>query len=173
MEVGIYGKLPSHGDFLRRRVPDEFIGVWDAWLQESIAASRIELGTEWLNLYLTSPAWRFYCAAGVCGPDACAGVMAPSVDRVGRYFPLTIVWRVPDDITPFTVARCADHWFDAVERLLVETLGADQVDFDAFDARLCRTTRHENSDIQRPVCEQQSTFNVQFACTVPYHVVPE
>lgn len=136
MEVGIYGKLPSHGDFLRRRVPDEFIGVWDAWLQASIAASRVALGTEWLNLYLTSPAWRFYCAAGVCGDDSYAGVMAPSVDRVGRYFPLTIVWRVPDDITPFTVARCADHWFDAVERLLVETLSADQVDFNAFDARL-------------------------------------
>ena len=100
MEVGIYGKLPSHGDFLRRRVPDDFVGVWDAWLQASIAASRSDLGSEWLNLYLTSPAWRFCCDAGVCGANACAGVMVPSVDRVGRYFPLTLVWSVPDGVTP-------------------------------------------------------------------------
>jgi len=136
MEVGIYGKLPSHGDFLRRRVPDDFVGVWDAWLQASIAASRSDLGSEWLNLYLTSPAWRFCCDAGVCGANACAGVMVPSVDRVGRYFPLTLVWSVPDGVTPFTIARCGDAWFDSVERLIVETLSADTVDFDAFDARL-------------------------------------
>ena len=29
--IGFYGKLPSHGDFLRRRVSDAFVGVWDAW----------------------------------------------------------------------------------------------------------------------------------------------
>jgi len=25
LEVGFYGKLPSHGDFLRRRVSDAFV----------------------------------------------------------------------------------------------------------------------------------------------------
>ncbi len=29
VDVGFYGKLPSHGDFLRRRVSDAFVGVWD------------------------------------------------------------------------------------------------------------------------------------------------
>ena len=32
MPVGFYGKLPSHGDFLRRRVSDAFVDAWDAWL---------------------------------------------------------------------------------------------------------------------------------------------
>lgn len=136
MEVGLYGKLPSHGDFLRRRVNDEFIAVWDAWLQGCVAQSRSALGEHWLNVYLTSPVWRFYCDAGVCGNTAYAGLMIPSVDRVGRYFPLTLVWAVPKDTGPFTLARRAERWFDAAERLTVETLAAEQVDFDGFDRQL-------------------------------------
>jgi len=89
--VGFYGKLPCNGDFLQRRVPQEFIDVWDPWLQECIHASREALREDWLNAYLTSPVWRFVLAEGVCGSGAYAGVMLPSVDRVGRYFPLTIV----------------------------------------------------------------------------------
>jgi len=136
MEVGLFGKLPSHGDFLRRRVDNEFIGVWDAWLQESIAVSRSELGEEWLNIYLTSPAWRFVCDSGVCGNRVYAGVMMPSVDRVGRYFPLTLMWAVPADVTPFAVARIAGQWFDSAERLAVEALATDRLDFEEFDRQL-------------------------------------
>ncbi len=86
--VGFYGKLPVVGDFVSRRLPNEFIKPWDGWLQSAIAASREELGDEWLNSYLTSPIWRFLLSPGVCGNKAVAGIMMPSVDRVGRYYPL-------------------------------------------------------------------------------------
>jgi type VI secretion system protein ImpM len=134
--IGFYGKLPSHGDFLRRRVADAFVGVWDGWLQECIAASRSALGERWLDVYLTSPAWRFACAPGACGPAPVAGVMVPSVDRVGRYFPLTIVVQLPADAPLFTTVVRADPFFEQVERLVIETLGADVVDFDRFDEQL-------------------------------------
>ena len=62
MEVGLYGKLPTHGDFLRRRVPDDFVALWDEWLQRCIADSRAALGEAWLETYLTSPVWRFSLA---------------------------------------------------------------------------------------------------------------
>ena len=68
MEVGFYGKLPSHGDFLRRRASDAFVDAWDGWLRECLAASRSALGDRWLDVYLTSPAWRFVCGPGACGP---------------------------------------------------------------------------------------------------------
>ena len=76
---GFYGKLPSHGDFLRRRVSDAFVDAWDAWLRECLAASRTALGARWLDVYLTSPAWRFVCAPGACGPAPVLGLLAPSV----------------------------------------------------------------------------------------------
>ena len=84
MQTGFYGKLPSHGDFIRRRVSDAFVDAWDAWLRECIAASRAALGPRWLDVYLTSPAWRFACAAGACGHTPVIGVVAPSVDQVGH-----------------------------------------------------------------------------------------
>ena len=133
-EVGFYGKLPSHGDFLSRRVSEAFVRVWDAWLQECMAASRRALGAErWLDVYLTSPAWRFGCAAGTCGPEPLVGLMVPSVDRVGRYFPLTVVAQLPREISPLTAAATLDSFFEAAERLAIETLAAERIDLDSFD----------------------------------------
>lgn len=133
LEVGFYGKLPSHGDFLRRRVPDAFVAVWDGWLRECFAASREALGTRWLDVYLTSPAWRFAAAAGVFGEQPVLGVMVPSVDRVGRYFHLAVVAALPAGVEVVRAARVAEPFFAAAERLLVETLASTQVDFGAFD----------------------------------------
>ena len=133
MQVGFYGKLPSHGDFLRRRVSDAFVDVWDAWLRECIAASRAALGSRWLDVYLTSPAWRFACAAGACGPSPVIGVVAPSVDQVGRYFPLTLVAELPADINLVTAASGSERFLDSAERLVIETLATERVDFERFD----------------------------------------
>jgi type VI secretion system protein ImpM len=136
VNVGFYGKLPSHGDFLRRRVPDAFVERWDAWLQQAMTESRATLAGRWLDVYLTSPVWRFVFAAGACGPVPVIGVMAPSVDRVGRHFPLTIVADLPPDVDCAAAATQSSAFFDSAERLIVETLAAEEVDFDGFDARV-------------------------------------
>ena len=133
IEVGLYGKLPSHGDFLRRRVPDTFVSVWDTWLQDCFAASRATLGDQWLDIYLTSPAWRFAAAADVFGPDLVVGVMVPSVDRVGRYFHLAVVACLPPAIDVARAAVAAEPFFASAERLLIETLASTHVDFNVFD----------------------------------------
>jgi type VI secretion system protein ImpM len=135
-DVGFYGKLPSHGDFLRRRAPDAFVAAWDAWLQDCMAESRATLGERWLDVYLTSPAWRFACAAGCCGSTPLVGVMVPSVDRVGRYFPFTAVAALPADVDLLAAATSAAPFLDAVERLTIETLEASEIDLDAVDAHL-------------------------------------
>src|SRR3954468_2213067 len=89
---GFYGKIPSEGDFVSRRLPWEFTSVWDDWLQQGMQASREALGERWLALYLSAPIWRFQVGAGVCGPQGWRGLFFPSVDRVGRYFPLTLAF---------------------------------------------------------------------------------
>jgi type VI secretion system protein ImpM len=138
IEVGLYGKLPSHGDFLRRRVSDGFVRVWDEWLQECIASSRSALGERWLDIYLTSPVWRFAAEAGAFGPVPILGLMAPSVDRVGRYFYLTLVAELPEGINILAAVTDAAAFFESAERLVVETLAADVVDFAAFDEQVAR-----------------------------------
>ena len=87
LAAGCYGKLPSLGDFVSRRLPRSFVQPWDAWLQRALAASRARLGAGWLETYLASPFWRFALAPGLCGPEAWVGVLMPSTDRVGRTFP--------------------------------------------------------------------------------------
>jgi type VI secretion system protein ImpM len=142
MDVGLYGKLPTHGDFLRRRVADDFIAAWDPWLQQCIADSRATLGEPWLETYLTSPIWRFALAPHVCGATAVAGLLIPSVDRVGRYFPLTLVWPTPAELSTVEVALHFRSGFEHAERLLLETLALEQFEFADLDRRVMELAVH-------------------------------
>ncbi len=130
--TGFYGKLPIIGDFVSRRLPNEFITPWDSWLQSAIAASREELGDKWLNSYLTSPIWRFLLSAGVCGNKAVAGIVMPSVDRVGRYFPLTVavVFEKSPQL-PF-LFTAGNVWFEQLEDAALSGLEGN-LDINAFD----------------------------------------
>jgi type VI secretion system protein ImpM len=132
--VGFFGKLPSHGDFIARRVDDLFQDRWDEWLQRSIAESQRTLGGAWLDCYLTGPLWRFFLCDGVAGAGCFSGVLMPSVDRVGRYFPLTVVAQLPTDLAPLTFADTARAWFESIEDLCVDALQATNFDLAAFDA---------------------------------------
>lgn len=134
--VGFYGKLPSHGDFLSRRLPRQFVEPWDHWLQGGITASREQLGKHWLDTFLVSPIWHFGLAPGLCGDDAWAGVMMPSVDRVGRYFPLTLAAKV-DPVKLPLLFDPACGWFGALTQLAFSSLDY-QFDLQAFDDGLQR-----------------------------------
>jgi len=134
--AGFYGKLPAKGDFLSRHLPREFIDHWDTWLQSGMHASREALGEAWLQIYLTSPLWRFVLASGTCGESAWAGVMMPSMDKVGRYFPMTVAARLPPPVMPALAAHKCKSWFSAVENHLLEALDDESLDVDAFDETL-------------------------------------
>lgn len=134
-DVGFYGKLASRGDFVSRGLPQTFIQPWDQWLAAGIQASQQALGERWLQAYLVSPLWRFVLAPGVCGPDALVGVLMPSIDRVGRYFPLTVAQVLAPGDSVAGVVSAADEWFEEVEAALLATLEADAT-FEGFEAAL-------------------------------------
>lgn len=127
--VGFFGKLPGRGDFVRRDLPNAFVDTWDAWVQLGMEASRATLGEGWLDAWLCAPVWRFALPNGICGPDAWAGVMMPSVDRAGRYFPLTLAAMAPPGVP--SAAMLAGDWIAAVEAAALSALGED-TDFDRF-----------------------------------------
>jgi len=109
---GWYGKLPSLGDFASRRLDAGFIDPWDAWLAGGLLALREAAPDSWLDDYLSSPSWRFLLMPGVlpgaAGASGWAGVLMPSVDRVGRYFPLTVV--LPLGTGPSNAAQMVALW---------------------------------------------------------------
>jgi type VI secretion system protein ImpM len=110
---GWYGKLPNLGDFASRRLPADFIDAWDRWLQEGLHAARTALGdVRWREVYLVAPVLRFWLAPGVLGAGGWAGLVMPSIDRVGRHFPLTLAR--PDDSLDATLG--ARTWFHALDQ---------------------------------------------------------
>jgi len=132
---GFYGKVPVLGDFVCQRLPASFVKNWDIWLQNGLSASRQELGDNWLDIYLTSPIWRFVIREGVFGATAWAGILMPSVDRVGRYFPLTLATKIDvSQALPNLFIR-ASEWFDKLEQLALTAL-EDDFDLAEFDRSL-------------------------------------
>lgn len=135
--LGFYGKLPSHGDFVRRRIDHHFLGRWDRWLQEMVTATRELLGEQWLEVYLTSPMWRFAVSPGVCGNHGHAGILMPSVDSVGRYFPFTLATALPEGISALNLAVEESPWFARLEQLGLSALHQEEgFDLDEFDQRV-------------------------------------
>ncbi|MGH8446209.1 MAG: type VI secretion system-associated protein TagF, partial [Solimonas sp.] len=132
--TGFRGKLPTHGDFVQRHVANDFALAWDHWLEQALHAAQVELGARWQAAYAATPFWRFAFAAGVCGETSCIGVMAPSVDRVGREFPLAVVRRI--DCEPLQAACGDPTWFAAVEAALATARQGGYASIDDFDEAL-------------------------------------
>ena len=135
-QQGFYGKLPIVGDFVTRRLPKSFVSAWDIWLQSAIATSQEQLGDSWLDTYLFAPIWRFGLSPGVCGENAWAGVLMPSVDKVNRHFPLTIAFSVDDAemLAYLFGTKEGGLWFGELEKLALSCL--DGLSVDVIDERL-------------------------------------
>ncbi len=88
---GAYGKMPALGDFFRLGAEREFVTPWDIWVQNTLLGARQALGARFEECYMTAPIWRFSLPPGVAGTQGVVGVLMPSVDRVGRQFPLTLL----------------------------------------------------------------------------------
>lgn len=124
--AGWFGKIPSRGDFISRRLPGSFIELWDTWLQRAMTVSRTHLGERWLDLYLTSPIWRFILMPGICGDNLWTGVFMPSIDKVGRHFPLTIAIQVKSCPKMLFAAFSAQTWYGYLEQLALASLNVNQ-----------------------------------------------
>ena len=94
-------------------------------MQGGISASRHSLGDDWQQAFLTAPIWRFWLGAELCGTTV-LGAFMPSLDGVGRYFPLTL-FACPDEgaAIPPPELDPQDAWFAAAEEFLLSTLEQD------------------------------------------------
>jgi type VI secretion system protein ImpM len=132
---GWYGKIPALGDFASRRLPPDFVQPWDAWLQQAMRAGRAALDEAWQAAYLNCPVWRFGLLPGVCGRTGWAGIMLPSVDKVGRYFPLTVAVALAPQPAMLAAVFAAHDWFGAIEQAALASLRLDAT-LDEFERAL-------------------------------------
>ncbi|TVQ27872.1 MAG: type VI secretion system-associated protein TagF [Wenzhouxiangella sp.] len=131
---GCYGKIPRLGDFITRFLAGSMVANWDEWLQDGISASRERLGETWIDYYMVSPVWNFAAGPGTLDQSTWLGVLIPSVDRVGRYFPFSVMVNA-GDCPPITAMHRWQDWFDAAQELALDSLG-DDFESDTLEVRL-------------------------------------
>jgi len=123
MALGLFGKLPSKRDFVSFNAHRPFLEKWEPWLQASVATSRQLLGEAWLDAFRSAPIWRFWLGSAICGLPV-AGAFMPSIDAVGRYFPLTIFGSCEGGVPPPEIDP-QHSWFEGVEATLLSALDPD------------------------------------------------
>lgn len=122
---GLFGKIPTKGDFVHRNLPQGFVRRWDQWLSGALAASREKLGDAWLPSYLEAPPWRFVVDSGVAGPSSWLGILVSSADQVQRFFPLTLAIALPPAI-PLTALHCDfEPLLERLENIALGLAGGD------------------------------------------------
>jgi type VI secretion system protein ImpM len=85
-----YGKIPGAGDFVNRRLPYELADWWERWVQQGMSTMRQHGAEDVERYYTVAPVWSFLIPAGAGAACVQAGCIAPSCDRVGRYYPLIV-----------------------------------------------------------------------------------
>jgi type VI secretion system protein ImpM len=125
----MFGKLPSKRDFVSYNMQRPFLEHWEGWLQTAIASSKHTLGSEWQDIFLKMPIWRFWFGANVFG-QATTGALMPSVDGIGRYFPLSICASAAKGFClPPPPRKELDTWHEGCEHFLLGMLD-DQLELE-------------------------------------------
>ncbi|MBJ7549765.1 type VI secretion system-associated protein TagF [Marinomonas ostreistagni] len=124
LTIGIYGKLPAHSDFISDSIHSEVSNELYEWGQTSLYHSQQQLSEmDWLSAYLVSPIWRMCVPPTDKRKHAWIGIMVPSVDAVGRYFPLFLVFEIESKhICVEWLFKEADALFSMLEKVSLEAL---------------------------------------------------
>ena len=134
MGAGLFGKLPAKRDFVAANAPRQFLETWEPWLQAGVATSKQALAGGWVESYNRAPIWRYWLGADFCG-EALIGAFMPSVDGVGRAFPLSVFVGEGEEALPPPEIDDNESWCEAAETLLLFALDAGAT-FEAVTERL-------------------------------------
>ncbi|MGA0603152.1 type VI secretion system-associated protein TagF [Caulobacter sp. KR2-114] len=114
----VFGKLPTHGDFVGRGLSAPAREAWDAWAGPRLDVAREQLGDGFEAAHEAAPPWRFALPPADDRPGWQAGALAPSIDRVGRRFLIVVGAAAPAPLPAVGVAA-------AMEGLIYDALAQD------------------------------------------------
>ncbi len=116
------GKFAKYGEYLRAP-NDGLLASFDSWLNEGFDLAQERFGAAWQTMFQIGIPHGFLWRAGEIGASAeCfCGVVAPSVDSVGRQYPLAIGARVSHGLfaraphaAPLAIGGLLDSAFGAI-----------------------------------------------------------
>src|SRR5690606_614958 len=107
-ELGLFGKIPAKGDFVRHNIVDDAARSFEQWVQESNDALRgagSEMPTHAIRAVYTPPG----------SASTVIAALVPSRDQVGRKFPLVIFALIPSASVAQTLSMLPVAWSDWLE----------------------------------------------------------
>ena len=130
--MGWYGKLPSTGDFLQRRFPDDLLRQWTQWFQVGLLAWQQEKTLDNESRFSNAPVWNFIVPPMLSGQMVQMGCLLPGRDRVGREYPLCAQLAfTPLEWKPQILSQAGD-WYHNVGLTLLHAVrnsfSAEQLD---------------------------------------------
>ena len=113
----LFGKLPSHGDFIQRGLDLTACDAWDRWASEGLQAARTALGECFDDAHDSAPPWRFIDPPGRFGREWRAGALAPSIDAAGRRF---MIMLAADGLSPEQAGGGGEAIAEQMEALIYQ-----------------------------------------------------
>lgn len=119
-----FGKLPSHGDFVRHNAASREVLAFDEWIHQGMYFSKTQCGTQWDQTFASSPRYRFLYSPE--NADRClVGFMQPSHDKSLRRYPFLVSLLVDRrrfnggiHLLPLSLAHFLDEGSRLVERAM-------------------------------------------------------
>jgi type VI secretion system protein ImpM len=155
---GAFGKIPSLGDFFTYNLDQVMVENWDNWIQKYMISLKSRLGIRWDKCFMTAPIWRFSLSAGVVSDSFTYGVMMPSIDRVGRQFPMTIAATRSDVNSVLYEHNSSYLLFEKLEDLALLSL-EETTSKDLFLQSLEAIDKEKNRPTQKLVNFEKTFFN--------------
>ena len=107
-----FGKLPTHGDFLRYNASGRAMQAFDAWVQNGIVEAQRQLGQDLVPAFEQAGTTCFFFDAPNV-PHVLTGAFRPSRDRSGRRYPFLVAVEVEKRLVE---GRRIPGWPDRYER---------------------------------------------------------
>lgn len=126
-----FGKLPSAGDFVSRRMAYAVQQFWDRWCADGMDALKAGSNATGVAVWGTTPKWAFVLPAQPGVRIGQLGVFSPSCDRVGRVFPFIVSVPLIEGQQAALLERAGvlgPAWAQVVAKAQEERLGIDTVD---------------------------------------------
>jgi type VI secretion system protein ImpM len=116
----LFGKLPTHGDFVFRGLSMEQRDRLDLWLSEEMEVAREQFGAGFEESYDNAPPWCF--SANAADGRWNGGAICPSMDSVGRRFPIIVA---RNGLAAEETVGAAQLCVDAIYRAFEESMTVD------------------------------------------------
>ena len=121
-QVTVFGKTPRMGDFLRVGHGGPAGEALEQWVEQGLALSEAKRGGMWPSIYASGATYAFIFRPPRSG-SALVGVIKPSVDAVGRRFPLVVYAQALARASvpwPHVLPMVFGEFLDAAANLLIE-----------------------------------------------------